>query len=100
MSPWDFAGAPLASGVPTVTKFELGTGGLQEGNASGGPCVRFVAPHWLNAGTSGTRSGVAPCGRGWLAPAIEVITMSPIAPMPRASGNTIRRLAVAIESLP
>ena len=51
----------------------------------------------LNAGTSGTRSGVAPCGRGWLAPAIEVITMSPIAPTARASGNTIRRLAVAIE---
>jgi uncharacterized protein len=99
-NPWDLAGAPFASGVPTVKKFEAGAGGLQDGNASGGPCVRFVAVHWLNAGTSGTRIGVAPCGRGWLAPAMEVITMSPIAPTARANGNTIRRLAVAIEPLP
>ena len=37
------AGAPLASGVPTVSTAERPTGGLQDSNASGGPWVRFGA---------------------------------------------------------
>ena len=62
--PVELAPAPFASGVPTVKKLELCVGGLQEGNASGGPCVRFGEPHGLYEGTSDTRSGVAPAGRG------------------------------------
>ena len=47
IEPTEFAAAALASGVPTVTEPELGTAGLQDGNASGGPCVRFGAVHGL-----------------------------------------------------
>ena len=41
----DAAGRPFASGVPTVSACDSATGGLQEPNASGGPCcaVRCVA---------------------------------------------------------
>src|SRR3954467_14588454 len=42
MNPTELAAAtPLASGVPTVRKFDAWTGGLQDGNANGAPCVRF-----------------------------------------------------------
>jgi hypothetical protein len=40
-----FAAAPFASGLPTVMLVEDWLGGLHEGNASGGPCVRFGATH-------------------------------------------------------
>jgi hypothetical protein len=40
------------------------TGGLHDGNASGGPCVRFGAPHAVNAGTIDTTIGLAALGRG------------------------------------
>ncbi len=63
-NPLEFAAAPFASGVPTVSHDDSGTGPLQAGNESGGPCVRFAAEHGLNAGVSGTRMGVAPLGRG------------------------------------
>ena len=39
------AAPPNASGVPTVACAEVCTGGLHDGNASGGPCVRFGAAH-------------------------------------------------------
>ena len=42
---------------------EAGWGGLQEGNASGGPWMRFPDGHCAKAGTSDTRIGVAPAGR-------------------------------------
>jgi hypothetical protein len=44
-NPFEFAGAPLASGDPTVKKLEVCTGGLQDGNARGGPCWRLGAAH-------------------------------------------------------
>ena len=62
--PLELAAAPFASGVPTVSHADSGTGPLQDGNASGGPCVRFGALHGLNATVRGTRIGVAPFGRG------------------------------------
>jgi hypothetical protein len=40
-------------------------GGPQDGNASGGPCVRFGDEHWTYAGTSEARNGVALLGRGY-----------------------------------
>src|SRR5687767_14027890 len=70
-----FAAAPLASGVPTVTEPDDWTGGLHDGNASGGPCVRFGVVHALYAGTRDTRSGVAPLGRGCVALAMEATTI-------------------------
>src|SRR6187200_3035497 len=60
----EFATAPLASGVPTVTALDRCAGGLHDGKASGGPCMRLSTVHWLKAGTRLTRSGVAPRGRG------------------------------------
>src|SRR6185503_21358667 len=63
MNPVEFAPAPLASGEPIVRKFDVCTGGLQDGNASGAPCVRLGTVHALNDGTSEARSGVAPFGR-------------------------------------
>ena len=60
----DWAAAPFASGVPTVRNDEAWTGGVHEGNASGGAWVRFGAMHGSKAGTSETRIGVAPAGRG------------------------------------
>jgi hypothetical protein len=92
--PTEFAGAPFASGDPTVMEFDDWTGGLHDGNASGGPCVRFGAAHALYAGTSDATIGVAPFGRGWVALAIEAITINPIAPRARASGSTILFLMV------
>src|SRR5687768_16091213 len=88
-NPTEFAPAPLASGVPTVTDPEAWTGGLHDGNASGGPCVRFGAVHALYAGTSDATIGVAPLGRGCEALASEAITIIPIAPRARASGSAI-----------
>jgi hypothetical protein len=69
--PTDLAPAPLASGVPTVRKFDVCTGGAHDEKARGGPCVLFGAVHWSYAGTSATRSGVAPLGRGCVAPALH-----------------------------
>ncbi len=43
----ELAANPFASGVPTVSGPELRTGGLQEGKASPGPCVRFADVHSL-----------------------------------------------------
>ena len=39
-NPTEFAPAPLASGVPTVTSGEACEGELQDAKASGGPCTR------------------------------------------------------------
>ena len=61
--PTELATPPPASGVPTVTSLDVCTGGLHEGNASGGPCVRFELVHCANAGTSETLNGLAPFGR-------------------------------------
>jgi hypothetical protein len=44
-------------------EFEEWTGGLQDGNASGGPWFRLGAVHALNAGTSGTLKTPAAFGR-------------------------------------
>ena len=38
---------PFASTVPTVSTLELRTGGLHDGKASDGPCVRLEDVHWL-----------------------------------------------------
>jgi hypothetical protein len=46
-----------------VRKFDACTGGLQDGNASGAPCVLFGVAHALNAGTIDARIGEAPFGR-------------------------------------
>ena len=58
------ASAPFASDVPTVMEFDDCTGGLHDGNASGGPCVRFGAVHSLYAGTSDVTSGLPTAGAG------------------------------------
>jgi hypothetical protein len=89
MEPTAFAAAPFASGEPTVMAVDDWTGGLHDGNASGGPCVRFGAAHALYAGTSDATIGVAPLGRGCEALASEAITIIPIAPRARASGSAI-----------
>src|SRR5687767_7024021 len=80
MNPTEFAAAPLASGEPMVSDVEVWTGGLHDGNASGVPCVRFGVVHWLYAGTSDARSGLAPFGRGCVALAADAITIIPSAP--------------------
>ena len=41
--PFAFAAWPFDSGVPTVSWLDASTGGLQDADASGGPCVRFGA---------------------------------------------------------
>jgi hypothetical protein len=53
-NPMLFAAAPFASGEPIVTLFDVCTGGLQDGNTSGGPCVRLGVPHAWYDGTNGT----------------------------------------------
>ena len=62
-NPLALAAVPFASGVPTVTYGDDCDGGLHEGNASAGPCVRFGEAHALKTGTRGTRVGVAPFDR-------------------------------------
>jgi hypothetical protein len=99
MNPTEFAAAPFASGVPTVKKLEGETGGLQEGNASGGPWVRFGAVHWLYAGTSGIRIGVAPFGRGCVAPATWAANMESSTAIARAAGKVNLALTVVLLSL-
>src|SRR5687767_9727989 len=80
-----FAAAPLASGEPTVIALDAWTGGLHDGNASGGPWVRFGAVHALYAGTIETRSGVAPFGRGCVAEATDAMIIIPTAPIAATS---------------
>src|SRR5690349_16204583 len=94
------AAAPLASGVPTVRKFEACVGGLQDGKASGEPWVLFGAVHCLKAGTSETRSGLAPFGRGCDAPATWLRTRTPRAQMPSATGNAVFHLVVMTSPFP
>jgi hypothetical protein len=89
-----FAGAPFTVGSPTVIDWDAWTGGLQDGNASGGPCVRFGAVHALNAGTSVTRNGLAPFGRTWPALASEATASITSAAEAKANGSTIRFLMV------
>jgi hypothetical protein len=89
MNPLEFAPAPLASGEPIVKEFDVWTGGLQDGNAKGAPCVLFGAVHCLKAGTVEARSGDAPLGLTCVALATWLTTMSPSAPRARASGSTI-----------
>jgi hypothetical protein len=89
MNPIEFAAAPFAVGSPTVSDVDDWTGGLHDGNARGGPCVRFAAVHWLNAGTSDARSGLAPLGRGWAALAICATTIIPSTAMAIATGSAI-----------
>jgi hypothetical protein len=62
---------------------------LHDGNARGGPCVRFAAVHWLNAGTIDARSGLAPFGRGCAAFAADAITITPIAAIAMTVGRAI-----------
>jgi hypothetical protein len=93
-NPIEFAAAWFASGEPIVTDCEVATGGLQDGNTSGGPCCRLGVAQACCAGTIDAYSGDAPFGRGWVALAIEAITMIPTAPSARASGNTILFLMV------
>jgi hypothetical protein len=95
-----FAAAPLASGVPTVMDWDVWTGGLHDGNASGGPCVRLGVVHALYAGTSDTRNGVAPFGRGCVAVAIEATTIIATALRARTSGIPTLLLMVIRPSLP
>src|SRR6266568_7712664 len=92
IDPTEFAPAPLASGAPIVRKFDDCTGGLQDGNASGAPCVRFGVPHALNDGTSEARRGLAPFGRTCEPLATWLTAMSPSAPTASANGSTILRL--------
>jgi hypothetical protein len=94
IDPTEFAAAPFAVGSPTVSDVDDWTGGLHDGNAKGGPCVRFAAVHWLNAGTIDARSGLAPFGRGCAALAADAITITATAPRARASGSTILFLMV------
>jgi hypothetical protein len=70
------------------------TGGLQDGNASGGPWLRLGAVHALNAGTTVTRNGLAAFGRTWPALAIEATTITATADTAKASGSTILFLMV------
>src|SRR4051794_11588480 len=62
--PEKFATKPFASGLPMVSTLELMLGWAQDGNASGAPCARLDEVHGAYAGTSETRIGVAPFGRG------------------------------------
>src|SRR6266540_1287083 len=95
IEPIELAAAPLASGAPTVSAFEVCTGGLQDGNASGAPWVLLPVPvHCLKAGTSEALMGEAPLGRTCVALATWLATMSPSAPMARTSGSTIFLLMV------
>ena len=54
----------FASKVPTVRKPDRSTGGLHEGEFSGGPCSRFGDVHWVYEGTRETRNGDPDRGRG------------------------------------
>jgi hypothetical protein len=65
-----------------VRKLDDCTGGLQDGNASGAPCVRFGLAHALKDGTSEADRGDAPFGRTCDAPAAWTIkrTIKHIAP--------------------
>src|SRR2546427_2162391 len=87
--PFEFAPAPLASGEPIVRKFDVCTGGLQDGNAKGAPCVLFGLRHCLNAGTSETRRGLAPLGRTCEPLATWLTAMNPSAPTASTNGSTI-----------
>src|SRR5687768_14307881 len=58
---------PLASSVPTVSQFEVWTGGLHEGALSAGPWNRFGVLHWLYAMTVGTLNCAPAAGRTWVA---------------------------------
>src|SRR5688572_9660225 len=76
MNPTKPGGLPFASLVPTVNDVESWTGGRQEGNARGGPCVRFGAKQPLYEGTSESRRGVAPFGRGYPPVATSTVVSS------------------------
>jgi hypothetical protein len=84
-----FAAAPFASGEPTVMAVDDCTGGLHDGNASGGPCVRFGAAQALYAGTMDAAIGVAPLGRGCAAFATCATTIVPTIAMTAAMGRAI-----------
>ncbi len=75
------AAAPFASGVPGVSAVDSCTGGLQDGWASGGPCIRFAEVHGWYAGTSGVRIGPAPAGRTYRSATFTKVqvTVSPAA---------------------
>src|SRR6186713_38955 len=55
----------FAGASPTVSSPDSCAGALHEPNASGGPCMRSGDVHCPYAGTSETRTGVAPFGRGY-----------------------------------
>jgi hypothetical protein len=95
-----FAAAPLASGVPTVTEPDVETGGLHDGNASGGPWVRFGAVHAAKAGTMETRIGVAPFGRGCVAEATDAMIINAAAPSAAANTAAKRLLRISLPSAP
>ena len=70
------------------------TGGLHDGNARGGPCVRFGAVHCAYAGTSEAVMGLADLGRGCEAFAMLANIITPSAPSASASGSAILFLMV------
>ena len=86
--------APFASGEPMVSDVDDWTGGLHDGNASGGPCVRFGAAHALYAGTSDARSGRCTHGTRVSSAGSSAITIIPSAPRAKATGSTILFLMV------
>ena len=98
MKPTEFAPAPFASGDPMVRFVDVWTGGLHDGNASGGPCVRFGAAHALYAGTIDARSGLAPTGRGCVADANSAATSIVRADAASASGTRVRAFRTILHS--
>jgi hypothetical protein len=79
------AAAPFASGVPTVRLCDNCVAGLHDGNARGGPCVRFGAVQAVLAGTSDTRTGLAAFGRTCEPSAMGAIIITAAAPSATAS---------------
>jgi hypothetical protein len=92
-----FAAAPFASGEPIVRKFDAWTGGLQDGNASGAPCVLLGVAHALNAGTIDARSGEAPFGRTCVADeSCAVASTVPNAAASTTTPKTFLRLVIGL----
>jgi len=95
IEPLKFELAPFASKVPIVMLLDVWTGGLHDGNTSGGPWVRLPVPvHSVNEGTSDATIGLAASGRGWVALATLANTITPSAPRASASGSAVLFLMV------
>src|SRR6185436_15281157 len=95
MDAFPFELAPFASNVPIVRLFDDWTGGLHDGNTSGGPWVRLPVPvHSVNEGTSDATIGLAASGRGWVALATLASTIAPRAATASAKGSALLFLMV------